>query len=179
MQVPKKVWVFVVVAAIIAMLFAVFEWNWLRSPFSNYLSGRIGRPVSIDGDLPVQLSAKPLVVVDSLVVGNPPWASEPEMARAKRVAFRVDLASLFYRPIALTEVTLVQPHLALERDADGRANWEFEGVSEMPLIERLNIEDGILHFRKPDSGTDVTINVASSASGSGETPVHFSGSGRL
>jgi uncharacterized protein involved in outer membrane biogenesis len=179
MQVFKKTWVFVAVAAIVAILLAVFEWNWLRSPFSNYLSGRIGRPVSIDGDLHVQLSAKPLVVVDSLVVGNPPWASEPEMARAKRVAFRVELASLFYRPIALTEVTLVQPYLALERGADGRANWKLEGVSEMPLIERLNIEDGVLHFRNPDSGTDVTINVASSASGNGEAPVHFSGSGRL
>ncbi len=179
MQVPKKAWVFATVAAVIAILLAFFEWNWLRSPFANYLSGRIGRPVSIDGDLHVQLSAKPLVVVDSLVLGNPPWASEPEMARAKRVAFRVDLASLFYRPITLTEVTLVQPHLALERGADGRPNWEFEGVSEMPLVERLNIEDGVLHFRNPDSGTDVTINVASSASTSGETPVHFSGSGRL
>ena len=51
MQVPKKAWVFVAVVAITAISLAVFEWNWLRSPFSNYLNGRIGRPVSIDGDL--------------------------------------------------------------------------------------------------------------------------------
>jgi uncharacterized protein involved in outer membrane biogenesis len=180
MQVPKKAWVFVGIAAAIAIVIAVFEWNWLRSPFANYLSGRVGRPVTIHGDLHVELSAKPLVVVNSLVVANPAWASEPEMARAQRVAFRVDLGSLFNRPITLTEVTLVQPRLVLERDADGRANWQFEGVSERPRIGRLNIEDGVLHFRNPDTGTDVTINVATpAASESGATPVHFSGSGRL
>jgi uncharacterized protein involved in outer membrane biogenesis len=180
MQLPKKAWVFAGFVAAIAILIAFFDWNWLRGPFSSYLSGRVGRPVSIDGDLRVELSAKPLVVVDSIVVSNPPWGSEPEMARAKRVAFRVDLGSLFTRPIVLSEVTLAQPRLVLERDADGRANWQFEGESEMPRIERLTIEDGVLHFRNPDTGTDVTINVASSAaSESGKTPVHFSGSGRL
>jgi len=181
MQVPKKAWVFVGIAAAIAILVAVFEWNWLRSPFANYLSGRVGRPVTINGDLHVELSAKPLVVVNSLVVANPAWASEPEMARAQRVAFRVDLGSLFNRPIVLTEVTLAQPRVVLERDATGRANWQVEGgVSEKPRMERLIIEDGLVQFRNPDTGTDVTINVASpAASESGRTPVHFSGSGRL
>ena len=180
MQVPKKAWVFVGIAAAIAILIAVFEWNWLRSPFANYLSGRVGRPVTINGDLHVELSAKPLVVVNSLVVANPAWASEPEMARAQRVAFRVDLGSLFNRPIVLTEVTLAQPRLVLERDAAGRANWQFEGVSEKPRMERLIIEDGVVQFRNPDTGTDVTVNLASpAASEGGKTPVHFSGSGRL
>jgi AsmA family protein len=180
MQVPKKAWVFGGVAVVIAILLAVFEWNWLRGPFSSYLSGRVGRPVSIDGDLHVDLSTKPQVVIDSLVVGNAEWASEPVMARAQRVAFRVDLASLLNRPIVLTEVTLVQPWLALERDANGRANWHSEGVSEMPQIGSLNIEDGVLNFLNRDTGTDVTINVATpAASESGKTPVHFSGSGRL
>jgi uncharacterized protein involved in outer membrane biogenesis len=181
MQVPKKAWVFVGIATAIAILVALFEWNWLRSPFANYLSGRVGRPVTINGDLQVELSRKPLVVVNSLVVANPAWASEPEMARAQRVAFRVDLGSLFNRPIVLTEVTLAQPRVVLERDATGRANWQFEGgMGETPRMERLIIEDGFVQFRNPDTGTDVTINVASpAASESGKTPVHFSGSGRL
>jgi uncharacterized protein involved in outer membrane biogenesis len=161
------------------MLIAFFDWNWLRGPFAHYLSGKLGRPVSIDGDLRVELSLKPRVLVDSIVVTNPPWGSESEMARAQRLAFRVDVGSLFTRPIVLTEVTLAQPRLLLERNAEGRANWEFEGTSEMPRVERLIIDDGVLHFVNPDTGTDVTVNVASSASESGATPVHFSGSGRL
>src|SRR4030095_14449389 len=108
------------------------------------------------------------------------WSTEPVMAHAQRVAFRISPASIFTRPVALPEVHLAQPRLLLERSADGNANWEFEGPAEVPLIGQLNIEDGVLHYVNPGGATDVTVKVQSSASAANrEMPVRFSGSGRL
>jgi len=181
MQIPKKAWIFLGVAALVAIVVALFEWNWLRSPLATYLSGRVGRPVAIAGNLRGEWSFKPLVSVDSVTVGNAAWSAEPLMARAQRVDVRVDVASLFNGPVSLPEVTLVGPQVLLERGADGHANWELPaGPSDIPVIGRLNIEDGVIRFLHPEFGTDVTVKVASSASpDSGTTPVHFSGSGRL
>ncbi len=180
MQIPKKAWIFLGVAGLIAIIVALFEWNWLRSPLANYLSGRVGRPVAIEGNLQGEWSLKPLFSVDSVTVRNASWSAEPVMARAQRVDVRVDVASLFSGPVSLPEVTLVQPQVLLERGADGHANWELPGPSDIPVIGRLNIEDGVIRFLHSEAGTDVTVKVASSASpDSGTTPVHFSGSGRL
>jgi uncharacterized protein involved in outer membrane biogenesis len=163
-----------------AIAIALFEWNWLRGPFAAYMSARLDRPVTIDGNFHVALSFEPLVTADYVTIGNSRWSTEPVMARAQRVAFRIELATIFKRPVALPEVHLAQPRLLLERSADGHANWEFEGPAEVPLIGRLNIEDGVLHYLNPGGATDVTVSVQSSASAeNGEMPVRFSGSGRL
>ena len=180
MQVPKKAWVFVGVAAAVVLVVAFFEWNWLRSPIANYLSGRVGRPVAIQGDLQGEWSFKPLFSADSVTVVNASWSDEPLMVQARRVDVRVDLVSLFGGPVSLPEVSLIAPQVLLERGADGHANWELPGPRDTPVIGRLNIEGGVVRYRQPDVGTDVTVNVASSGSpDGGTTPVHFSGSGRL
>jgi AsmA family protein len=175
-----KTWIFLVIAASIAVAILLFDWNWLRGPLSGYLSQRFGREVSIQGDFHVDLSAKPRLVAEAVVVGNAPWSAKQAMVRAERVSVRVDPASLWHPPVALTEVTLVRPRVLLEHNADGRANWEFDGELDPPRIDGLTIEDGVVHYLNPVTSTDVVVNVVSSPSnGSGETPVQFSGSGRL
>ena len=170
-------------AGLVAAGVALFEWNMLRHPLANYVSAKVGRPIKIDGDLKVDVSRQPVVSADSITIGNAPWSNEPVMARAQRLAVRLDLASLWDGRVALPEVRLVQPRIVLERTGDGRANWELASASDpaaVPRIDRLTIEDGVVQFRNPDTGTDVTINVATpAASEGGTTPVEFSGSGRL
>jgi uncharacterized protein involved in outer membrane biogenesis len=182
MQIPKKVWVFAAIAAIVAITLALFEWNWLRGPLASYLSAKVGRPVRIEGNLDVALSTRPLLTADYVTIGNAPWSSEPTMANLQRVNVRLDLRSFLFGPVVLHEASLVRPRLLLEKNADGQENWEIDGAGApaFPLPGRLKIEDGILRYRDPGAGTDVSVNIASSASSaSGATPVHFSGSGRL
>ena len=182
MQIPKKVWVFAAIATIVAITLALFEWNWLRGPLASYLSAKVGRPVRIEGNFHVALSTRPLLTADYVTVGNAPWSTEPTMASAQRVNVRLNLRSLLFGPLVLHEASLVRPRLLLEKGADGQENWEIGGAGApaLPLPGRLKIEDGILRYRDPGAGTDVSVNIASSASSaSGATPVHFSGSGRL
>ena len=182
MQIPKTVWILAAIAAIVAITLVFFDWNWLRGPLATYLSAKVGRPVRIEGNFHVALSTRPLLTADYVTVGNAPWSSEPTFASAQRVNVRLDLRSLFFGPLVLHEASMVRPRLLLEKSADGQENWEIGGAGPpaLPLPGRLKIEDGILRYRDPGAGTDVSINIASSASSaSGATPVHFSGSGRL
>ncbi len=179
-RVPKVIWGTMALVALLAIAVAFFEWNWLRVPLSSYVGARLGRPVAIDGDLTVELAARPRLVAESVTVANTPGSSEPEMARVERIELRVEPMSLLRGPVALSELTLVEPHLLLERDADGRGNWPVAGPAEVPLVDRLVIENGVVRYVHADAATDVTLHVATSAeSASAEMPVHFSGSGRL
>jgi AsmA family protein len=182
MQIPKKVWVFAAIVAIVAITLAFFDWYWLRGPLATYLSAQVGRPVRIEGNFRVALSSRPLLTADYVTVGNAAWGSEPTMANAQRVNVRLNLRSLLFGPLVLHEASLVRPRLLLEKSADGQENWEIGGTGPpaLPLPGRLKIEDGVVRYRDPGAGTDVSINIASSgSSASGATPVHFSGAGRL
>jgi uncharacterized protein involved in outer membrane biogenesis len=168
------------VLAGIAVVIALFDWNWLRRPVAGYLSATTHRTVVIDGDLRVHLLGGPRLEVNAVSFGNAPWSAERVMAQAERVSVRLDAASLWHRPVALTEVTLVKPRVTLEEDDQGRANWDFGGGGAPLRVNALTIEDGVFHYRSAPAQTDVTINVTSSRPApSGEIPIHFSGSGRL
>ena len=180
MRIAKKTWFFLILGGLAAVTVAYFEWNWLRVPLAHYVSARVGRPVSIDGDLHVELSRQPLVSAERVTVSNAAWSAEPLMARAQRVTLRIEPLSLLWGPVSLPEVMLVAPEVLLERSDDQHANWQFPGRSDLPVVGVLGIENGVVRFVHRAAGTDVTVNVESSAGAdSGPTPVHFSGSGRL
>jgi uncharacterized protein involved in outer membrane biogenesis len=176
---PRKALILLTVAGLVAIGVALFEWNWLRGPFAGYLSAKLERPVSIDGNLHVELSRQPLITAEWVSLRNTSWGSEEVMARARRIAIRLDPESLWKPPVALREVTLVQPQVLLERNADGSSNWEFK-TSGAPRLGHLVIEDGVVRFLNLKTGTDVTVAVDSSGSSEdGATPVRFKGSGHL
>lgn len=179
MQIPRTAWILIAIAALVAVVVALFNWNWLRGPISSYMSTKFGRPFVINGDLHGEFSLTPRLTADYVTLANTPWSTDPRMARAQHVTVRVDVLSLFSPTVSLPELSLVRPVLLLERDAEGRENWDFGGVPEIPRIGRLNIESGVVRILDPTSGTDVTVNVASALEESGEMPVKFKGSGRL
>ena len=179
MHIPRTAWVLLAIAALVAVLVALFNWNWLRGPISTYMSTKFGRPFVINGDLRGEFSLKPRLSADYVTLGNPTWSSDPIMARAQHVTVRVDLLSLFGGPVSLPELTLVRPVLLLERNADGQENWHFGGPPEIPRIGRLNIDTGIVHFLDPAPGTDISVNVESAPAENGELPVKFKGAGKL
>ena len=179
-RIPPAAVFLIALAILAAVVIALFDWNWLRGPISTYLSGKFGRPVAINGNLRGEFALEPLLVADDVTLANTSWGSDPVMARAQQIALRLDVLSLFRPTTFLPEVSLVRPELLLERDADGRRNWDFGGVPSFPRIERLNIEAGVVRFLDPALGSDITIDVASEQpTESGELPVRFKGTGKL
>jgi hypothetical protein len=172
-------WILLAIAAAIAVLVAIFDWNWLRGPLAGYLSHRTGRMVAIDGNLRVELSRTPRLIAEAVSFGNAPWSTEPVMARAERVSLKLDVPSLWLRPVVLSDVVLVRPEVVLEKDGNGRVNWDL-GRGDSPRIRDLAIDRGTIRYRDPAAAADVTIEVTSSARApSGETPIAFAGYGLL
>ena len=186
MQIRRRTWISstIIVAGVIIAV-ALFDWNWLRPPLASYLSAKLDRSVSIEGNLRGEFSLHPLFTAESVVVANVPGSGDKDMARIQRVGVRLDLWSFMRGPVLFPEVVLTQPRVLLERDGAGRENWAFgprdaaAAPSTMPNIGRLTIDDGAVHFRDARAATDVAIKVMSIAAGDGSLPIGFQGTGTL
>lgn len=153
----KTKWLGIVVAAVIVLLvlfLTLFDWDYFRPTLAHAISQRTGRRVSIDGNLRIHLwSLNPRAQVDGLILKNPDWAKQDVMFRADRLIVSVSLLRLLRGQLVLPQVEVIRPVVDLERDAKGRASWEF-GTGEpkpqttrpvkIPTIRRLRIEDGKL-----------------------------------
>ena len=83
-----------------------------------------GRKVSIDGDLDIALSLTPSIVVEGIRISNADWASTPDMLTIKRVEVQVGLMPLLSNEIDIKRFILVEPGLFLEKNKNGKGNWE-------------------------------------------------------
>lgn len=169
------------VAAVVAP-----NWNLLRGPVAQYLSSRLDRTVSIDGDFKIKVSLRPEIEVNGLAVGNAPWATQPMMAQIERVRFRVELAALFLGRIVMPEVQLVRASIALERNSEGTPNWEFNenrpvGSGWAPEIGSLMIDQGKLAYEDPSVETTVSLAIDSDpdAQPGSTLTIRFAGRGSL
>lgn len=181
----------ILVLAVVLVL-AFFDLNRLREPLSATVSKSLGRDFSIKGDVTADWSWTPHFTINDVELANTQWGSEPNMFVLDRLAFAVRIPELFKGRIVLPEVAVSKPHMLLERNPEGMANWEFgdrkkepertEGqISErwIPKIDRLAVEDGRLMFLDPGTDTRLDMKVSTVVGESDEQAVELSGEGRL
>ena len=164
---------------------ALPNWNLLRGPIAQYLSSKLDRTVSIDGDFKVRVSLQPEIEVNGLALGNAPWGTHPMMAQIERARFCIDLAPLFRGRIVVPEAHLLRAAVVLERNAEGTANWEFrEGRPEGGWaleIGSLTIQESELVYEDPQIETKIRLAIESDAEPQqGSVPtIRFAGRGSL
>jgi uncharacterized protein involved in outer membrane biogenesis len=155
----------VILAVVLFLTF--FDWDYARGPISRYASGRIGRPVAIDGHLRVHLLTwTPTATVGGLRIANPP-GRPGDMTNIQQLTVSVKLTPLLRGRVILPLVQANAPKIDLFRDAQGHNNWTFKGKSpgeptRLPAIRRFEINDG--HLRIEDQVRHLTFigTVASS-----------------
>jgi uncharacterized protein involved in outer membrane biogenesis len=132
-------------------------WRWL---IIHEVSRATGRPASIDGEVKLHLfSLNPELQVQGFALGNAPWAQPKSMVAIKRFEATVSLKSLLrFHPI-FPRVAIDSPAIDLERDASGRANWDFSRPGtrksrqdhsaplHIPVIQDLSLSHGTLTAR--------------------------------
>jgi AsmA family protein len=171
-----------IVASIAA---ALFEWNLMRGPIEREVSRATGRSFAIKGDLHVQLSLRPRIVANDVAIGNAAWSGEPVMARATAVAFRIDLMDLLVGKLSIPEITLSQPHLLLEVNRSGDANWQFATAGRarpvaLPSIDLLSIDEGTAIYRDARDRTDIAFEIKTVAGdGAARFGLALQGKGRF
>ncbi len=147
------------IAILVAVLIAVWDWNWFRGPVARMASARIHREVTISGDLNVNLwSWRPTATVDGISIANPAWAGKDKLGSIQRFSIRIRLVPLLWGHLDLRQVRLDRPDFSLLADNKGRKNWDFSdgrdtGPTKLPLIHSFIINQG--HLRYLDSKRDI------------------------
>jgi AsmA family protein len=138
---------------LIALFALFFDWNYFRPTLARLIAEKTGRHTVIRGNLRVHLwSFEPSAEIGGLTMDNPPWAQHSVMFTADELTVSVSLGRLLRGQVVVPQIKVVRPALDLERDAKGRASWEFgteEGrpqtssqPARIPTIRRLAIESG-------------------------------------
>lgn len=153
-----------VVAALIAILIAIWDWNWFKGPVERQVEARTGRSFRIGGNLDVDLGWTPVVKAERVTFGNAKWSRDPVMASAERAELGIALWPLLRGQVLLPLVRLDQPRLQLETGPQGQpGNWVFgekrdgEGVQ----FRRVDIQRGFVRFLDAPQRTDIRIGVSS------------------
>ena len=166
----------------IAILFALWDWNWFRGPIERQVQARTGRSFDIGGNLDVDLGRITTIRADALSFGNAPWSKTPTMASADRLEFGIAVwPLLLHREVLIPDIHLAKPHLRLEKGPKGIGNWVFgEPGGMQPQFRRLWIDDGRLRFIDAATRTDIDVAVDSSAQGKDQDapPIDVEGGGR-
>jgi uncharacterized protein involved in outer membrane biogenesis len=173
-----------VVALLLILLLALFDWDWLRGPIARYASARTGREVRIEGHLKVHpFSFSPTAEVGGLRIGNPAWAGAGDMAQVGALTVSVRLLPLLIGQIDLPRLELDHPRFDLIRDAQERANWNFGTAPSgappaLPPIQRFVISGGVLNLHDAHRGETLSATVDASE-GNGQQGFALVGQGTM
>jgi len=140
--------VLALLALLVAILIAVWDWNWFRGPIARYASARTHREVAINGDIKVHLLTwQPSATVSGVTIGNPKWAGPGKMATFPVIGVRIRLVPLLWGRLDLRQLRFEQPDLRLYADAQGRKTWDFSdgrdtAPTRLPPIHNFIVRDG-------------------------------------
>ena len=150
----------------LAVFIALFDWNWLRGPIGKRVTAATGREFSI-GDLDVDLGLRPLVRAKDIHFANARWSKQPEMVSIDAVEFSVYLPALLRGRVDLPYVHLDAARVLIERNEQGRGNWQMESSGKktaggrMPVIRDLIVNEGRLIVREARLQTSADLTLRS------------------
>jgi uncharacterized protein involved in outer membrane biogenesis len=160
------------VVALVALP-ALIDVNSYKPLIVSQVKTATGRDLVIDGPISLSLLPTPTVSVTGVKFFNAPGSKNANMVEVKSVTVRPSLLALLGGSIEVSEVTLVEPKIVLEINAEGRQNWEFApSVAEAkpaaakpstprPLsLGRLTIDNGTLIFSDSKAGLSVVAEKA-------------------
>ncbi len=141
---------FGVVLVALLVFAAVFDWNWMRGRCRPL---RLRHPAAAGGDrrnLRVKLfSWTPTGSVEGLRIGQPKWAPQGDMARIDKITASIRLPSLLTGRLVMPLLAVEQPKVALFRDDQGRANWDFGREADRRQAAETAADPDLHHQRRP------------------------------
>ena len=115
----------VLVVAGIGVAVATFDINKHRGELQEALSKELGRKVKLGGDINIGMSMKGITVsINDVSLGNPSWASRPNMVSVKLFDLKVGLLPILEHKVDIIGVTLEDADILLESQSETRHNWD-------------------------------------------------------
>lgn len=160
---------------VLAIVAALFDWNWFRYPLERYLIHRSHREIRI-GDLQVDLgfSLEPTVRVRDVYVENAPWADQRPAAIAGEASFTFSLKSVWELRPVISRLVLSDADVDLERQADGLRNWrlrrpENRGPGRIKVLS-LEAHRTKIRFIRRDTDFEIVATASSAEPGANGRP---------
>ncbi len=170
----------------------------LRGPIEARVEAATGRDFAIEGDLQGEFSWQPWMRARDIRLANADWAQAGELVHVEELALRIDARELLRGQLVIMDTRILGADIHLEIDEEGRANWEMPGDasddagddagdgdtqrSEVPLLEKLVVEDSRLTLEDASRDIQLEAQVASAQVVSpeeGSLPVSLEGEGRV
>lgn len=101
----------------------LFDLSSHKAAFVQALSLVTGREVDVRGDVEFHLLPRPMITLEDVRVENIPDAGEASWIKAAEIQLAVRAVPLLWRDVQVTDVTVLQADLALERTAQGHVSW--------------------------------------------------------
>lgn len=144
-----------------------------RDYIANEISEIAGRRVSLNGELDLNVSLTPSIVVSDIAIANAPWASEPEMLTIQRLEAEIELLPLLRGDIRVPRFHLQGVTSLVETDPNGLSNWalgepvdeevdgdaDTTGELKLPWIGSLFIGDVEFAYHDGQTGKQVTAKL--------------------
>lgn len=116
-----------------------------------------GRAMSFSGEIrptfwPPGISTGPVAIA------NAPWSVEGPMATAEDLRVGVALWPLLRGEVRLAQMRILRPQVILERDREGRLNWDTGRDSPGLPVARLSVSDGTVTFIDRPGGGRWTLS---------------------
>jgi uncharacterized protein involved in outer membrane biogenesis len=166
----RLLWVGVAVALVAGIGIGVGEatgWPFLAAPIQRWLAAALDRRVVLGVDpalrpkVVIHLLGRVEISAASIEIGAPAWSSAPHMLLARDARMTLGYADLWRAsrgaPLRIRALRAAQLDVQLERQADGRASWQFGKKTNqpdtaalptnLPVFGRLQVDAGSLVYR--------------------------------
>ena len=146
-------------------------WPFLVAPAQRWLSSALERKVAFgaegDSNVRIGLIGSVRVTAGRIEIGAPDWSKTPHMILAEKARLKLGYGDLIktYRGgiLHIRELRAETFDLQLEREADGRASWQFgkpkpqdEGKAvRIPSFGELRVVNGTMLFKDAVLGADL------------------------
>ncbi len=150
-----------------------FDLNKYKPELVAQVKKATGRDLVLDGPVTLSLLPTPAVGVSGVRFANVAGAKNPHMVEIKSITVRPSLVALLGGTVEVSSVTLVEPKIVLEVNAEGKPNWEFtpsveearpaaaKPATPKPIsLGSLVIENGTLLFSDSKAGISTVAEKA-------------------
>ncbi len=127
--------VIVVIVAGVAIAASTLDINQYRDQIAAELSKQTGRQVKFGGPIKFAVSKHGIgLAIENASIGNPGWASRPEMAKIGKLELGVALMPLLEHKVVVTKLDISDADIQLETSPSNQHNWDLKpaGAAETP-----------------------------------------------
>jgi AsmA protein len=139
-----------VLVAVALLLFV--DANAYKPRLEAAASGALGMDVSVGGRLGIGFFPGPHLTLEDAHIRN----RGTNLVSAKQASIGIDILPLLQKKVWIGKIALRRPTISIERDSDGKFNFEKSEASDkaLPVLDlaKVSFSDGTLHYTDQQSG---------------------------